>query len=187
MQGCTFSGLKLVYYTSWGPNQKSFVAAESKNGSNEQTLALKNIPDEYLESLITEMYTYNFETKKYVIWEGYYEFRLLKMVRNGDSEFKDIKIGNRNTKVAVIQFGEIVSDGCGQLTMHADDDKWDVQCCFDFGFLVYSDSNCDITDVDGTIDVRLRKGWNKVYFCPYKTITTDDIKDDHLIWYNIAY
>ena len=178
-----------------GSGKKSFIVAESENSNKSQTLTLKNVPNEYLENLITDTYNYSFEKNEWVVLEGYKDFRLLGIYMSKDSELKNINISNKNTKIAIILEGSIFAKGCGTMTMLPNDEKWNVQCFFISGCLVYSDSDCDITGYDTACsgcsdvlnyDIRLRKGWNKVFFFEGKGITSDDIKDSHLVWFNIA-
>ena len=188
---------------------KSFIVAESEINSKKQTFTLKNVPDEYLGDLIYDSYkgeyigldpNTNQPMFQYYKEEGYKNFQLLAFGSVQDSKL-NINISNKNTKIAIIKNGYIWISAKGQMMnddgylastaadLSPNDEK--MECYFSRGDLVYSNSDCDITGYfeNGdivNIDVHLRKGWNKIFHFNDRIITTDDIKDGHLLWYQHA-
>ena len=174
---------------------KPFFVAESNKNSKIQTFTLKNVPDEFLENFICDTYSPN---------GRHYgkNFRLLSwdLLDSELQKLESIKISNANAKIAIILYGSIAIYANGQMgnddglitSVNAEmsPDKEKMDCFFRCAHLVYSDSDCDITGYywDNTIKVEiyLRKGWNKVFDFNDRIITTDDVKDSHLIWFQHA-
>jgi len=188
-----------LWRTVNGVNQK-FIVAESNNNTKRQTFTFKNVPDEYLADLIYDTYNLSYE---------YFgkEFRLLqwRIAKGSEVQLQNLSISNQNTKIAIISYsyirisakGEMGSDdgpntlgNSVQAQMKPDPENEKLKCPFSYCDLVYSNSDCDITGYiydTISVDVRLRKGWNKVFhFWNNKIITTDDIKDSHILWYQTA-
>ena len=192
------------------PNGVDFIVAESEKNSKSQTFIFKNVPDVYLENIITNYCEYVEENGIWIFKprEGYKRFDLISLNGLTNSELQNImqniNISNQNTKIAIIPYGYITIYAKGQ--MWSPDGAFSrtqanmypsetLECGFNVygSHLVYSDSDCDITGNfkygDWSIknlDIRLRKGWNKVFDFGERIITTDDVQDSHLIWNDFA-
>jgi hypothetical protein len=189
----------LKFFTRSVVDDKHFCVAESQKNSKEQTFTFKDVPNEYLEKLIID--EYSFVNMGY-IHTTYNYFPLIEgNAYRGftEDELQRINISNINTKIAMVFYGSVMITAIGQMT--GDDgtisrvgaemnpsDK--MECLFNRwgSYLVYSDSDCDITGRYGdlNLEIHLRKGWNKVFAFEDRIITTDDIKDSHLTWYQSA-
>ena len=163
---------------------RSFIVAEA--GGINPTLTFKDVPDEYLTNILYRTDTYGGFGNILGVY-GY----------GGYSENPSISISNENAKVAVVKtilttgtgYSHIIEGGfttSEPVHMFIDDD--DV-IGYSAGILVYCNTDCDITGTitDGYVDIRLRKGWNKIFeiSCDGKTkiITWDT---DNLYFYCIA-
>jgi len=200
-----YSRLRFETYSDSFSGKKSFIVAESEKDSKNQTFTLKDVPNEYLDNLITDVYQNVFENGGW-IWklsERYKSFLVVGRSLIENYEMDNINISNKNTKIAIIYQGSIGiyakgimgnddgDDALGYYTsaqMSSDYENGKIECSFRGGDLVYSDSDCDITGYigDRVINIYLRKGWNKVFDFDDRRITTDDIKDSHLLWYQWA-
>jgi hypothetical protein len=194
----------LTFYTRSVVGNKSFCVAESQKNSKNQTFTFKDVPDEYLEKLIIDEYYLVYPNGQ--IFKIYNHFQLIEpnaYIGLTKDELQKINISNINTKIAMVSCGAVTITAKGQMTgddglissVHAEmcpSDK--MECFFNIydSYLVYSDSDCDITGRygDSDLEIHLRKGWNKVFAFGERSypriITTDDIKDGHLIWTQTA-
>ena len=167
----TYNSVRVFVKLSYLGNNFIVAEAEGKN----PTLTFKDVPDEYLTNILTE------STSAY-----YSLHRLLGYESN-------FKISNENAKIA---FGHVYAGG--NLSIGTDDGVWNteaviVDMCTDgligssyssafdgfawgYGWLVYSNTDCNITGKlgfirypsgdfvnQGIIDIRLKKGWNKIF------------------------
>ena len=144
---------------------KNFIAAEAE-GKN-PTLRFKDVPDEYLTNVLEKTHSYML----------YYLFC------NNSYIESSLAISNPNAKVAVIECitlsgsKTLVTDD-GVTDTHIDNVGMDIEfkkknepnqwVALGNGVLVYSNTDCIITgEIDsykgGMIDIRLKKGWNKVF------------------------
>jgi hypothetical protein len=200
-----YASLKMTTLNHVSPKQyKSFCVAQSEIDSKNQTFTLRDVPDEYLGNLTYDVYDYEpYYDRKSPIRKinGSKHFELISHQHRGieEAELKNLTISNPDVKVAIVMYGSITITAKGKMRsndgrlssvnaeMYASD-KLECDSQGYLGDLVYSNADCDITGVceDREIDIHLKKGWNKVFFFTNRIITSPDVKDEHIVWYQGA-
>ena len=186
---------------------KRCIVAESNSNSKQQTFTFRdNVPDEFLEDFMYDTYYLGGEHVGEYFGKS---FRLLQwdIPKGSESQLQNISISNPNTKIAIIDYGYIrifvngvmgTDDGPDilgrsvQAQMMPDYENTKLECRFKYCDLVYSNSDCNITGIaakqnyTASVDIRLKKGWNKVFTFADRIITTNDVKDSYILWYQNA-
>jgi hypothetical protein len=143
------------------PVDKTFIVAEAE-GKN-PILHFKDVPDEYLTNILSITYTHHG-----LVGLTSYTFPSITE--------SDVAISNKNAKLAIMRGISIASDDA-----FLNYDVVDMDITFNDiaqgnGTLVYSNADCNIINehvsllhaqwdkqMDVKIDIRLKKGWNKVF------------------------
>ncbi|GHT32548.1 hypothetical protein FACS189434_04540 [Bacteroidia bacterium] len=161
------------------PVTKSFLVAEAE-GKN-PILKFKDVPDEYLINILKKTDSY---------------YGLYHLIRD-DYEESSITISNENAKVAVVE--TISTSGTGYVNVEGvflsgepvnmfSEWGWSIG-----GRLVYCNADCNITGKlswGTTIDIRLKKGWNKIFTINCSNNVSDSkvitLGTDNVVFYCVA-
>ena len=204
MWGITGYAFELSKYNTDDGKYKHFTVAESNSNQKQQTFTFRNnVPDEFLEDFMYDTYYLGGEhTGEY--YSKYFRLLQWDIPKGSESQLQNISISNPNTKIAIIGYGYIKIFAKGEMgnddgpntlgnsvqaQMMPAPENNKLKCPFIYCDLVYSNSDCNITGYKYdtvSVDIRLKQGWNKVFTFGDRIITTDDVKESHILWYQNA-